>query len=299
MRAMAGLLAWLLLAAPAGAQTVVERTLPFEPDGAFRVMAMEVDVRTRVWDRDSVRVVARLDPEGRRGFYMGVSPTGEGGKMGVEGDGRGEIEVTLPRSASLWVKTSGGAIDVEGVQGMLDVFSVTGDVRVTGAPRSLHAESMGGRVVLGGEPAVARIRTGAGGIEVAGGGPDLSLSSVNGEIELVPRAPLRRVSIETVSGGILVRGALAAGSVLEVDSHDGGVALALPRSTSADFVVSTLEGELRNGLTSGGARKTTGLRGRELSFTAGHGGAQVTVRTFSGDVTIRPIQTAEGAGPSQ
>lgn len=284
--------AWaaLLLAAPLAGQAVVERTLPFDPDGAFRVMVMEGTVRARGWDRDSVRVVARLDARDRRSFYMGVSPEGAGGKMGVEdGAGPAEVEVFLPRGASLWIKTAGGSIDVAGVRGTLDVFSVTGEIRVAGDPRSLHAESMGGAIVLEGVPGVARIRTGAGAIEVRGGGSDLTLSSVSGDVAVMGTAPLRRALVETVSGRVLVQAALSTGSTLVVNSHDGTVDLALPAGTDADFVVSTLEGELHNRLTGRGARKTTGLRGRELSFTSGRGGAEVTVRTFSGAVTVRAL----------
>lgn len=278
----------LLLASPAAGQAIVERTLPFARDGAFRVTVMEGTVRARGWDRDSVRVVARLTPEARRGFYMGVTRQGDGGKMGVEDGGPADVEVFLPRGASLWVKTAGGAIDVAGIEGSLDLFSVTGGIRLAASARSLHAESMGGDVVLDGDPRVARIRTGAGGIRVRGGGPDLTLSSVNGAVDLSRAAPLRRALVETVSGRVLVRTALSAGSTLVVNSHDGPVELALPAGTDADFVVSTLEGELRNRLTGRDARKSTGLRGRELSFTTGFGGAEVTVRTFSGAVTVRP-----------
>lgn len=290
MKVKVAILAALVSASPLTGQGTVERTLPLAPDGAFRVMVMEGSVRVRPWDRDSVRVVANLDPAARRGFYVGVTPDGRGGKMGVEGDGRAEIEILLPRRATLWVKTAGAAVEVSGVEGGVDVFSVTGDIRLEGSPRSLHAESMGGAVALAGEPGVGRIRTGAGAIDVVGGGADLTLSTVNGEITVQGASPLRRVVVETVSGSVSIRSELAAGSTLSVNSHDGPVELAVPAGTSADFVISTLEGELRNRLTTGAARKTTGLRGRELSFTTGFGGAEVTVRTFSAPVTIGPIR---------
>lgn len=277
----------VLAASSAAGQSTMERTLPFDQDGAFRIVVLEGSVQARAWDRDSIRVVARLDGEARRGFYMGVSPDGAGGKLGIEGSGAGEIEVWLPPRASLWVKTAGGSIDVAGMEAALDVFTVTGDIRVEGSPRSLHAESMGGAVELAGEPAVARIRTGAGAIVIHGGGHDLTLSSVNGRIGLSTTGPLRRAQVETVGGDVVVRTALSTGSTLVVNSHDGAVELAFPAATSADFVVSTLEGTLRNALTTGGTRKGAGLRGRELSFTTGSGGAEVTVRTFSGDVTVR------------
>lgn len=274
------------VAAPGASR--VDETRPFAPDANLRVMIMEGSVRILTWDRDSVRVAGRLDAAGRRGFYFAASRAA-GGKLGVEpnGGGRADLEVTVPVGARLWVKTAGAPITVAGVNGSLDLYSVTGELRIDGDPRSLYAESMAGSITLTGDPHVARLRTGAGDITVRGGGPDLSLTSVNGAIAVTGTTPLRRVLVETVSGAVGVDAALAPSSSVSVTSHDGAVDIAVPDGTDAEFLVMTLDGELRNRLTGGGARKATGLRGRELSFTSGTGEAEVTVRTFSGSITVR------------
>lgn len=267
----------------------IDETRAFPADGNLRIMVMEGAVRVRTWDRDSVRVTGQLSGVSRRHFYFATGGTG-GGKLGLETErgGTAQLEVTVPVGSRLWVKTAGAPIHVAGAEGALDLYSVTGSIRVEGDPSSLYAESMGGEIRVEGAPTVARLRTGAGAAYVRGGGPDLSVTTVNGGITLQGTAPVRRAILETVSGHVRIDAGLASGAALSVTSHDGPVELTVPRDTEAEFLVVTLEGEVRNALVPGGTRKTAGLRGRELSFTSGSGDADVTVRTFSGAVTIRP-----------
>jgi hypothetical protein len=273
----------------------VVETRPFVADGYLRIMLMtEGTVRVEAWDRDSVGVTARLDDAAEPGWYFGTSGTGAG-KLGVEtrgsSGGRAEIEVRVPTGARLWIKTLGAPIHVIGVDGALDLYSVTGRIRIEGSPISLTAETMGGPIDLHGDPQVARLRSGAGGISVRGGGSDLTLHTVSGDVDVEARDPVRRLAAETVGGSVRIAGTLSRGASLSVISHDGAVTAELPAETGAEFLLVTLEGEIRNRLSAPGG-EVSGLRGREQAFTAGTGGADVTIRTFSGTITIEP----EGAG---
>lgn len=288
MRSMAMIGLAVLSAAPAAGQHRLSDTRPLEPGGNFKVHALAGSVQLRGWDRDSVRVEGTLDDAARRGFYFGAS--GASGKLGIEGDGEAKLIVTLPRGTTVWIKTAGGEIAVSGMEGGLDLYSVTGSVRVEGSPRSLYAESMAGAIRVRGSPRTIRAKSGSGAIEVLGGGTDVDLSSVSGSVTVVAEAPLRRATLETVGGRVLLTGALDRRGVVNIRSHDGPVELALPRDGDADFLLGTLEGSLTNQLTRGAVRKSSGLKGRELTFTSGRGGAEVTVRTFSGAVTVRALE---------
>ena len=69
---------------------------------------------------------------------------------------------------------------------------------------------------------VARVRTGAGDLEVRGGGQDLTLSTVSGAIALTTAAPLRRALVETVSGRVAIATSLEPGSTLTADEAAEG-----------------------------------------------------------------------------
>lgn len=283
-------IAWAVIGvagAPAGAQVVIERGVAFDRDGQLRIMVMQGAVRVSGWDRDSVHVRASLDERAQRGFYFSASRGV--GKMGIEGDGASaELTVRLPRGATVWIKTASAPIQVAEIDGGLDLYAVTGSITVDASPRSFYAESMGGAVTLHGSPRTARIKAGAGDVEVRGAVADLTVNNVTGAVIVIGQGTFRRAMVETVSGAVSMDGALERGSTIAVQTHDGPIDLAFPLRTNAEFVVATVDGEVRNELTPSASRKTRGLKGREITFSSGTGGAEVTVRTFSGRVTVRP-----------
>jgi len=93
--------------------------------------------------------------------------------------------------------------------------------------------------------------------------------------------------VETVSGSLSFEGGLSSGANLEAETVSGSVTLALPASVAADFSVSTFSGSIDNAF--GPAAVHTGRHTpeQELEFTSGGGGADVTVHTLSGSITLR------------
>ncbi len=286
-------LALVVVAAPVAAQHRVDERRAFAPSGPLRIMMYEGSVRVRTWDRDSIRVRGTLDDAARRGFYLGASAA-QGGKMGIEPNspGRAELEVFVPAGTMLWVKTTTAPIHVTGVVGPVDLYTVMGSIRVDGSPRSLHAESMAGSVEVSGAPRLARLKSGSGAITFAGGGADVALSSVSGNVTVTGDGPMHRLHVETVGGAVRVARPITEGSAVTINSHDGAVEVRVPSASGAEFILATLQGNVINELTRGGVRKSAGLKGHELAFTNGRGGAEVTVRTFSGVIAVRPLAGA-------
>lgn len=275
------------LASPGAAQHRVERTAQLNHDGEFRIWNFVGSVRVEAWDVDSVRVEGTMDDVARAGFVFGAN--GASGKMATESDGRtghADLLIRVPRRATVWVKTMSAPVVVAGVAGVIDVHSVSGPVDIDASAQSVYAESMGGRVRATGRSSVVRLRTGSGRIEFDGAATDLSLTSVGGDI-LARAGDLRRGIVETVGGRVHLGVGLAHGASLEILTHDGDVDLTVPSAVSARFMLRTISGTIRtaSGLDdrSGGRRSP----GRETSFVAGRGGADVEVRTFSGGIIVR------------
>src|SRR5436309_14517185 len=110
-------------------------------------------VRVLGWDAEGLAVSARLEP-GAGHFYA----TGDAHvrKVGVEvpadrrDAGRAELEVRVPRRASVWVNSATADIEVEGVDGTLDLNSMAGSIHVVGTPQDVTAETMDGSVEIAG-----------------------------------------------------------------------------------------------------------------------------------------------------
>src|SRR6184192_543563 len=165
--------------------------------------------------------------------------------------GRAELEVHVPRGARVWVKSASGDIDVVGVDGTLDLNSVAGAIHVVGTPADVTAETMDGPVELAGGSGRARVKTVSGVILLRGASVDLGAS--------------------TLSGGIVV-----------LESQSGAIALRVPATTVADFDLVTIAGSITNRLTAATAERGV------LRFSTGAegGGAQVTARSFKGNISL-------------
>jgi DUF4097 and DUF4098 domain-containing protein YvlB len=96
-----------------------------------------------------------------------------------------------------------------------------------------------------------------------------------------------RARVETVNGRILFEAGLAPRAVLEAETVSGAVELVLPASVSADFSITTFSGEIRNELGPPARKISRDTPEKELTFSTGGGGANVTVETLSGSIVLR------------
>ena len=277
------------LVSSAAAQERIERGAPAAPDATIRVYNLSGSTTIAGWDRDSVALVATLEPGAGR-LYLGGSRSAI--KLGVEeptgaGPHAARLELRVPRGSVVWVKAADASIAVDGVQGGLDLYSVTGSVHVRGAPSTVRAESMEGPVSIRARTPWARVKTASGGIELAGDITDLAATTVTGEVR-VAASRQARARIESVTGAVIVTGRPTRGGAWEIETHGGAVTLALAPDTDAEIAVHTFGGQVGSELGRIVARREDDLAGSEYSILAGSGGTSITVRTFKGPVTIRP-----------
>ena len=273
------------------AQEPIERGLAASADATIRVYNLSGSTSITGWDRDSVAVLAELAPGAGR-LYMGGH---EAIKVGVEPlstgstPGPARLEIRVPRGSVVWVKAADASIDVDGVEGGLDLYSVSGSVRVRGAPATVRAESMEGPISIEARTPWLRAKTASGSIDLAGDVSDLAAASVSGTIR-VAAARQARARIESVTGEIVVSGRPSRGGAWEVETHSGSVTLVLAPDTDAEIDVHTFGGDVRSELGRIVNRRIDDLAGSDWKILIGAGGTSMTVRTFKAPVTIRPAR---------
>lgn len=110
--------------------------------------------------------------------------------MGQQAEVR--YEVSVPRGASVALRTTNGALSLEGVQGTVELETVNGRVRGTRLGHVQSAETVNGSIDLSFD-------------QVPGKGA--TLETVNGSVELtIPAAAAATLSVRTVNGSISVNG---------------------------------------------------------------------------------------------
>jgi DUF4097 and DUF4098 domain-containing protein YvlB len=179
---------------------------------------------------------------------------------------RADVEIRAPEEVDLELVTDNGRIEIERVEGRVE------------------AESEDGRVQLRDVQGVVRIRTSNGSIIGTGLKGNYEISSGDGRIELDGRFGGLRA--ETSDGSVRVRCEADMPSPTEdwlLRTYDGSMALALPRSISAELDVSTGDGRIENELDLADLEETKHtIRGRLRD-----GGKLILVRTSDGNIRLR------------
>lgn len=268
------------------AQESIDRRYAIASDAYVKIYSLDGAIIVRGWDRDSLVVTGTVSGGD---FEMGAGDANA--KMFVEADDENapataELEVLVPSGATVWVKSQTAVVEVSDIAGGIDVYSVTGRIRIEGDPRQVYAESMGGDVELAVVSSSVRGKTAGGSITLRGESRDVSLSTVAGDISIVA-SPMDRGRFETVTGNIWFEGAVERGGSLGFQSHSGTVELRLPRGISADFTLTTVEGKVVNDYGGTPMGRAGSRRGNSVRFEVGEGDADVIVETFSGMIAVR------------
>jgi len=168
----------------------------------------------------------------------------------------------------------------------VEVSSVTGPVRVEGAPRLVTIDGIDGRIDVVGAATLTRVKSGTGVVHLVGIRGEFTVTTVQGGAT-VETEEILSGRIETVSGPVEVTGALPVGTRLDLTTHDGDVRVHLADPIDAHFDLATIEGRIVTHL----FEKDRVYQDRTAAFSVGPSagtqrGAALTVRTFKGSIRV-------------
>lgn len=231
-----------------------------------------------------------------------------GRNIKVSGSGRGmevwaDIEVRIPRGASLRVNHGVGEVEVSDATGDLQLNTQSGRIAARNVDGNLMFDTGSGHVTVEQAKGTLGVDTGSGSVELTGcrcRKVDIDTGSGSVEAHDVETDELR---IDTGSGRIRASGVAA--DQAELDTGSGSISLQLDRMGSGNFKLDTGSGSITLGLpanASADIRASTGSGGidldldegvklrrkerDELSFSIGAGAARVTLDTGSGGIRI-------------
>jgi hypothetical protein len=280
--------------AKAAPRVSIDRRAAMAADASIRLFGAISSLKIIGWDRDSLVVTGTMPKgflfDGGVGSAPGVPA--RGAKFYVESKLDGypngaALEVHVPARARVWAKSGSAVIEVTGVTGGLDLNIVGGSVVVSSAPHELNIESMDGDVRVLAGAAWLRVKTATGDIDVRGGSEDAGLSSVSGAIR-IGDGRYERGKFETVTGDMVYGGDIGYKGSVDLTTHSGRVELRLPAKPNVELDAATVTGTIENSVTS--SRPIVGREGRgmELGFSSGTGDTRVVVRSFKGNVELKP-----------
>lgn len=277
----------LALAARAGD---VNESIDAADDGHVDIFNTAGTIEVVGWSKDRVEVTGELgdnveelvlERDGDTVIVKVKVPQGDGSRTASD------IVVRVPAKSSVEVAAISADIAVEGVRGEQSLHVVSGDVESEVFEANVRAESVSGDVDVqgNGTNVVTKANTVSGDVTIRLVGGEVTAEAVSGDL-LISEGNYERVVITTVSGDLFFLAALDDGGKLEAEAVSGDITLEFDGDVSADFDVSSFNGDIENCFGPKPERVSEYGPGVELKFSAGSGAGAVTVSTMNGDIDI-------------
>ncbi len=288
------------------------KTVHAVDETAAREVADHIELRFSTRDNDAVlETLLQEVSERHRSFWERL--------VGADDDWFGAVDYTIsvPANTSVSLNNSTGDIEIRGVRGRLDISLESGAVQINQIVGSVSLDVSSGTIELKDlEADVELTSTTAdltmtaitGDVTVHGGAGktvgdnikgsvtiiqtsgDITLSSLNGDARL--KATSGDLSIQqdsgaldifTHTGKVQVNTELFSERDYSVETLSGSISFAFPDNAGAKVLLSTLSGDID---TKGLPMEVGSFTRREISGSVGAGGAQVSLKSDSGDIRL-------------
>jgi len=281
------------------------------------------DITVRSWERKEVRARAKnaARVELRRADRQASVPASSisvllsGSGTNFRNGGQdcqvfGDVELDVPRGATVRLRTGDGSVRVSGVANVF-VETQSGDIEITDATKVVEAGSLSGLVAIKNCSGRARLHSVGGNIQAtnmkATEGEDFSAITVSGDISLA-RIGHQQVNAKTATGQITMDGPLSRGGRYIFGTISGDVTLRLPADASfqvnakvspqgdivTDFPLGLTTEPTSKPATEVGSKKSNEPKiriassgTRKVNGVNGSGDATISLASFSGTLYLR------------
>lgn len=250
---------------------------------------VRIDAVKRVWHRNTDRARALLK-------QLEVEVTESPARVGVRTryprqesyDAEVEYTVSVPQNANVALRTASGDVVVSNLRGELTAEAVSGSVTASSVGDVRLLRSVSGAVSVDGAAGDEVVASTIGGTITVRRAKArvMDLRSVRGAVQLTD-SEADRVALRALSGDVEFRGRISRGGRYDIQSRSGRVVVSPAGSEGFEVEAAVGSGEFRSDypLTLRGGRRG-GQRTRLVQGTFGDGGGMLTLRSYSGGITI-------------
>ncbi|MFW6140206.1 MAG: DUF4097 family beta strand repeat-containing protein [Acidobacteriota bacterium] len=184
----------------------------------------------------------------------------------------------------LTAETVSGDVDAMDISSFTRAKSVSGDVTVSKASDGVNCKSVSGDLELENITGDLNLKTVSGDITVRNiKEGDIEAETVSGKVELIDVKGAMKVNAESLSGKVEYVGDINRSGRYYIKSHSGGIYLRIPGNSAFDLRAKTFSGSIDSDFDITISGK---ISKRELYGKVNGGGADIEVKTFSGDIHI-------------
>lgn len=230
----------------------VERTIAVDPAVAVSLCVASGNITVRGWDRNQVRarsteaVAIELAHASEttsgaaiKKLEVAVSDKNDKEKSGEKCQAFSDIELNVPRGATVFVQTRDGDINIAEVAVAYGVTQ-SGNIEVDQVSRSIEVGSLGGDICLKDSSGRVNVSSAGGSVAATNLRPveaadSFEVVTTSGDIQLA-QVTHRQINSKTVSGNLSMTGPLAPAGRYWFNSFSGNVTLAMPANSSFKLV---------------------------------------------------------------
>lgn len=190
----------------------------------------------------------------------------------------------IPAEASINASTMSGDVTCEDIGGDLKAKTMSGDVIVTGAKNGANCSTMSGTVEVDNVIGDVKLHSVSGNVlanEIKG---SVDARTVSGSVVLTNITDADEIEASALSGKVKYEGDLASNGYYHLKSHSGRVEFIVPSNAAFDLEARTFSGSINSDFDITVRGK---IQKKSLSGSVNGGGAEVELKTFSGNVYLK------------
>ena len=208
--------------------------------------------------------------------------------------GSADIELDVPRDATLFFKSDNGEFDVDAVA-EAHIETNGGQISLRHVTRAVEATSIDGDVLLENSSGRVRLESFGGSVEAtnvskSAEGDIFRAKSISNDV-MLDNVNHSRVEVSTISGEVTMRGPLARAGRYELKTTSGDITLTMPVASSFQLLAKVSEGgEIVTDFPlkyTGGVSSTSLLSAGRMVGIYGTGDATINLVSFSGTLRLR------------
>lgn len=280
------------IAAAQAAEQRVDRSIAADPRGSVSISNVAGRVEVQGWARPEVQVTGRLGSaverldllkDGSNTVVKVVLP-----HVSMSGNsGEAQLMVHVPVASRAEVSTVSADLVVSGVQGAQSLRTVSGDITSELAGAESEIKTVSGDLTLrgSGQPAPLRISTVSGDLRLSRAAGSVEVVTVSGDMTLEIK-PLSSLRVRTTSGDVQIESRLTRDARVDVEAVSGDVFINGPSDAGFVTEASSFSGDIETCFGARSERASEYGPGTRLRTTVGAGGANLRIKTLSGDVSI-------------
>ena len=247
---------------------IFEKTYDTESNKKLDYSIIAGNIKVQTWENNQVKITIKGDDKFKD--ILDIEEGNSGGNINVkvkleEKNSNGNVnlssEILVPSNFNIDIKTAGGDLLAENINGKIDFKTAGGDIKINNTKGELDVKTAGGNISVNNHSGDVDVSTAGGEVDIISADGEIKVSTMGGNVDVVYSGENKGIKLTTMGGN---------------------VDLKIPSGTKADLKLNTMSGEIKVDFDLTNEKKTENT----LKGQINGGGESIKCSTMGGNITI-------------